>query len=89
MKHEKSCGIIPFIIKNNKTYVVLIKQNNGIVGFPKGHVEQGETEEETALRECFEETNLNASIKEGFREETTYYFFSRVLCDSSTKSHQE
>ena len=73
MKHEKSCGIIPFIIKNNETHVLLIKQNNGVIGFPKGHVEPNESEEETALRECYEETNVKASIVKGFREEISYY----------------
>ena len=73
MKHEKSCGIIPFINKDNKTQVLLIKQNNDVIGFPKGHVEPNETEEQTALRECLEETSLNVKIVEGFREEVSYY----------------
>lgn len=73
MKYEKSCGIIPIYIENNEIKVVLIKQNNGVVGFPKGHVENNETEKETALRECFEETNLEVSIIDGFKEEISYY----------------
>lgn len=73
MQYEKSCGIIPFYKKNNELHVVLIKQNNGVIGFPKGHVEPNESEEETASRECFEETNLKPTLVKGFREETTYY----------------
>ena len=73
MKYEKSCGIIPFINKDGKTKVLLIKQNNGVIGFPKGHVEPNETEEQTALRECLEETGLQAKIVEGYREETSYF----------------
>lgn len=73
MKYEKSCGVIPFCFIGNEVKVVLIKQNNGIIGFPKGHVEENESEEETALRECQEETNLTASLVEGFREEISYY----------------
>ena len=38
MKKEISCGTITFY--NNK--VLLIKQNRGYVGFPKGHMEEGE-----------------------------------------------
>ena len=30
--------------------------------FPKGHIESGEKREETALRECFEETGIRAKI---------------------------
>ena len=56
---EKACGCI--IINNNK--VLLIKQTMGHWGFPKGHVEKGETEIETAIREVKEETNLNVEIE--------------------------
>ena len=73
MKNEKSCGIIPIIIDEKKISVLIIKQNNGVVGFPKGHVEPNESEEETALRECLEETGLKAKIVEGYREEISYY----------------
>lgn len=55
---EKSCGGI--IIENEK--VLLIQQNDGFWGFPKGHVEKEETEEETAKREIKEETNLDVEI---------------------------
>ena len=73
MKKEKSCGVIPFCSIGNEVRVILIKQNNGVVGFPKGHVEINETEEETALRECKEETNLTPTILKGFRDEISYY----------------
>ncbi|MBQ7240009.1 MAG: NUDIX domain-containing protein [Bacilli bacterium] len=58
MKKEISCGTITFY--NNK--VLLIKQNRGYVGFPKGHMEEGETEEETAIRETKEETNIDVKV---------------------------
>jgi 8-oxo-dGTP pyrophosphatase MutT (NUDIX family) len=38
--------------------VLLIKDGYGNWGFPKGHVEAGETSAEAALRECSEETGL-------------------------------
>ncbi len=72
-KHEKSCGIIPYTIINNEIYYLLVKETNGVICFPKGHVEENETEEETALRECLEETNVNVSLIPGYREETEYY----------------
>ena len=73
MKFEKSCGIVPLYFINNDPFVVLIQQNNGDIGFPKGHVEGNETELETASRECKEETDLSSKIIEGFREEISYY----------------
>lgn len=36
-------------------------------GFPKGHIEGNETEEETALREIREETGLMPCLLPGFR----------------------
>jgi len=58
MKKEVSCGTITFY----KGKVLLIKQNKGYIGFPKGHIENGETEEETAIRETKEETNIDVKI---------------------------
>lgn len=58
MKKEKSCGTI--ITENNK--VLLIQQTDNAWGFPKGHVENNETEQETAIRETKEETNLDVEI---------------------------
>ena len=57
---EKSCGTI--IIDNNK--VLIIKQKQGFYGFTKGHMEENETEIETAIRETKEETNLDVLIYE-------------------------
>ena len=37
----------------------LVQQKGGVWGFPKGHMEAGETEKETALREIGEETGLS------------------------------
>ena len=51
----------------------LVKQTNDVVCFPKGHVEENETEEETALRDCMEETNTTVTIVKGFRQEMGYY----------------
>ncbi len=56
MKYEKSCGTIIF---NQDNLVLLIADLDGNWGFPKGHVKEGESEEETALRETKEETNLD------------------------------
>ena len=58
MNKEVSCGTI--IIKDNK--VLLIKSLKDEYGFPKGHMENEETEIETAIRETNEETNINVKI---------------------------
>ena len=58
MKKEKSCGTICF----DKEKVLMVKHNKGHWAFPKGHVEENETEFETAIRETFEETGLEVEI---------------------------
>ena len=68
-KKEKSCGVVVF---NDKQEVLLVHHNNGHWGMPKGHVEENETEEETAIREVLEETNIRARIMPGFRKIVTY-----------------
>ena len=69
MKYEKSCGAI---IVNDKLEVLLLKHNAGHWAFPKGHVEGSETEEETALREAKEETNLTIKLDTKFRATSKY-----------------
>ena len=59
LKKEKSCGCI--ILKNKKVLLVYEKNRN-FWGFPKGHMENGETEIETALREVKEEVGLDVEI---------------------------
>ena len=69
MKHEKSCGCI---VMNDKNEVLLVLHNAGHWDLPKGHVELGETEVQTAKREVKEETNIDIEIDERFRYTTEY-----------------
>lgn len=72
MRTEKSCGAVIFTRKRGQIRFCVIRQTNGDYGFPKGHMEQGETEQETALREVFEEVGLRVTLIDGFREELCY-----------------
>ena len=69
MKFEKSCGCI--IINEGK--VLLVQHNAGHWDFPKGHMEENETEIETAIREVKEETNLDVLLQENKRYVSEYY----------------
>lgn len=55
-----------------ETEYLLVRHLDGHWGFPKGHVENSETEEETAKREIREETGLETEIDSRFRVVDTY-----------------
>ena len=69
---EKSCGIILYTFIEGIRYYLLIS-NNDEIGFPKGHLEIGETERECALREVFEETSIIPIIDNTFYQSVIYY----------------
>lgn len=69
MQVEKSCGAVVFTRVNGEIRYVLAQNLEGYYGFPKGHMESGETETETALREIREEVGLHPRLIEGFRTE--------------------
>lgn len=78
MKHEKSCGALVFrcdrqVSGGNRLMLLVIRPyGGGGLAFPKGHVEAGETEKETAVREVFEETAVAIEIEKDFRETVSY-----------------
>lgn len=74
---EKSCGAVVYRKNNNELEFLLVYQNNGHYSFPKGHVENNETEIETAKREIKEETNLDVEIDSNFRYEISYFLESK------------
>ena len=96
---EKSCGIILF---HSDEFLVIQHptESNDVKGhwdFPKGHVEDNETELETATRELQEETGIdNFKLIDNFRHKITYNIHKNnavipkevifFLGESSTKS---
>lgn len=64
---EKSCGGIVFTIRKEQIFYVIIEEASGFHSLPKGHVEDGESEEQTAIREIEEETGLKLDLIQGFR----------------------
>lgn len=72
MRYEKSCGAVVFTRVNGEIRYVLAQNLEGYYGFPKGHMEAGETETETSLREIREEVGLRPRLIEGFRAETEH-----------------
>ena len=68
MKKEISCGAVIARQTDAGCEVLLVcHASGGHWGFPKGHVENNETEAETALREIREETGLSVTLDTNFR----------------------
>lgn len=77
MEHEKSCGAVVFRVGAGSEYL-LLHYEAGHWDFVKGHVEKGESEEETVRRETLEETGLkNTAFMNGFRERIDYFYRRR------------
>ena len=83
MKREKSCGALVYrITQSGQKELLFIKHRHGTHwSFPKGHVESGETEIQTAAREIWEETGLQTEIDTKFRQVITYYPKPGVIKD--------
>lgn len=66
-KKTTSCGGLVWRMHENKLQVLLIKQfaHKDRWGIPKGHVDEGETLEECAIREIREEAGVD--VKLGYR----------------------
>lgn len=60
---RKSCGVLPYrIVGGEREYLIVFEQFSQCWSLPKGHMEAGETEVQTALRELWEETGLTAQL---------------------------
>ena len=82
MIEEVSAGAVIYhydSIKNLTSYLVL-HYPAGHWDFPKGAIENEETEEQTATREIFEETGLHVTnFVSGFRKEIEYHYRRQSL----------
>ncbi|MFH2137871.1 MAG: NUDIX domain-containing protein [Candidatus Omnitrophota bacterium] len=74
MNEEFSAGAVIFRKETAAVlFLMIYSARNKRWGFPKGHIEPNETEQQAALREIKEETGLHdLKIIDGFREEDIY-----------------
>ncbi len=78
-RYERSCGAVVYRNINGQIRYLLIKNNRSSNwGFPKGHMEENETMEETATREVLEETGIHISIVPGFVSKSEYTIQSKI-----------
>lgn len=65
---RKSCGVMPYRRREGRVeFLMLFQHRSQTWSFPKGHMEPGETEIQTALRELEEETGLGTVLDPGTR----------------------
>lgn len=76
---DMSFGTIPvYKDKNGNFLFCLVKHSSGQHwGFPKGHKDNGETDEKTARRELFEEIGINSIRIIPHKEFFEYYSFEK------------
>ena len=75
---ERSCGAVVFKGEKEKNILLIKNKRSAHWGFPKGHIEQGETETDTAIRETKEETGLDIEIIDGFSCKSEYTIQGKV-----------
>lgn len=77
---DRSVGIIVF--REPRKYLVLLKKRSS--DFAKGHPEKGETDEQAARRELFEETGIGeVELLPGFKEDIRYRFGKKKRVDKT------
>lgn len=75
---EKSVGGIIYWKQEDKFLFLLVQYRSWQWDFPKGHVEQGESEIETMKREVFEETKIkDLEILPNFRVSASYFYTAK------------
>ncbi len=74
VREVASAGIVVFVKENNAIKYLLLHYPHGHWDFVKGKLEEGEIEQEAAIRELQEETGLHAHIMPDFRDSFSYYY---------------
>ncbi len=77
--YERSCGAVVYTdCKGERLFLLIKNKRSAHWGFPKGHIEKGETNEETAKREVLEETGLEIELTPGFSAKSNYTIQGKV-----------
>ena len=62
MRIEHSAGAVLYTVVSGEPRYVLVTERSGYASLPKGHLEEGETPAQAALREIREETDISAPL---------------------------
>lgn len=79
MIREKSAGAVVYRRFGQKIKYLLLHYESGHWDFPRGHIERGEKERQTAKREISEETGIvKLEFVPGFRVSTKWFFKKKI-----------
>ena len=94
-----AAGAVIYKKENNETLFALIHRSHyDDWSFPKGKVEKGEEIKNAAIREIFEETNLEVELEEGLpkqeyvvneTQKVVHYWLGRVKTDKGFSKNSE
>ena len=77
--YESSCGAVIFRdVGSIRKFLLIKNKRSAHWGFPKGHIERGETPKQTAKREVLEETGLHINIIDGYSSTSEYKIAGKV-----------
>lgn len=77
--YESSCGAVVYRdIKGQVRYLLIKNKRSAHWGFPKGHIEPGETKEQTAIREVLEETGIHVKLIDGFESISKFKIQNKI-----------
>jgi 8-oxo-dGTP pyrophosphatase MutT (NUDIX family) len=97
IKHITSCGAFVYRLGQHSSdiKILLIKQSkNSDWGIPKGKINLGETHEECAVREVFEETGVRIGLEDKLgecyvsykhKEKTVIAFLAKQICGNEPR----
>jgi 8-oxo-dGTP pyrophosphatase MutT (NUDIX family) len=103
IKQQYSAGVVVYRSNHDGRIYLLLHYPHGHWDLPKGKMEPGESQQQAALRELFEETGIqNAVLHEGFIisisymfsqgkqlvRKTVYYFIAKTTSDQVTLSEE-
>ena len=87
VRHESAGGFLFHQTSEGNLLVALPKKKEGGYRMPKGHIKNGETPNEAALREVIEELSLK--IKPKLLKKVLKYDYSFSLPDDKRKQYKE
>lgn len=93
-RQTTSCGACVYKLSEGDIYLLLVRpfKDRDSWGVPKGHIDEGESIEDCARREVYEETGLTVELEDRLPDVSTKFknehktvvtFLARQVCDKA------